>query len=117
MFSDTISTGTTSVTYARQRHTMPGQRARFSPTGDTGTNERFIEIAHEKTKTKRQNSLVKIGLNRENPTVPGQIEELSIQIKLSIPPSATPAEMELLRDHAVVFFSAANLTKILNAES
>lgn len=117
MLNDTLSIGTTPISYVRQKHAMPGQRARWSPAGDVLTNERFVEVAHETTKSKRLNSLVKVGLNRENPTVPGQVEEISVQIKVSAPASATNAEVELIRDHAVSLLSAATLTKILNGES
>lgn len=113
MFNDTIVTGTTPITYTRR--SPKGVRSVFVPAGDTPTNERKVEIAHEVTTTKRVNSLVKIAITRPNP-VSSVLEELSVQFKIVRPGSATDTEMQLIRDHLVTFATSTNFAKLLNQE-
>lgn len=113
MFTDTIATGTTSVTYTRR--SPRGNRAVFVPSGDIPSNERRLEIAHEVSAARRVNSLVKFALNRAHPTT-GVLEEGSVQVKLVHPASFTEAEVQLLADHTVKFLLAANVTKLFNQE-
>lgn len=113
MFNDTIVIGTTPITYTRRA--PKGVRSVFVPAGDTPTNERKMEIAHEVTSTKRVNSLAKVALTRPNP-VTTVLEEGSIQVKLVRPGSFTDTEMQLMRDHVVSFLSSTNFAKLLNQE-
>lgn len=113
MFTDTITTGTTSVAYVRRA--PRGNRAVFVPSGDTPANERRLEIAHEVSAAKRVSSLVKFALTRPNP-VTNVLEEGSVQVKLVHPASFTEAECQLLVDHFVKFGIAANVTKVFNQE-
>jgi hypothetical protein len=113
MFTDTIATGTTPVTYVRR--SPRGNRACFVPTGDTPQNERRIEIGHEVTAARRVNTLVKVALTRPNP-ITDVLEEGSVQVKIVHPASFTEAEVQLLADHFVKFATAANVTKLYNQE-
>lgn len=113
MFTDTIITGTTSVTYVRRA--PRGNRAVFVPSGDTPDNERKIEIAHEVAASKRVNSLVKFARMRPHP-VTAVPEEISIQVKIVHPSSATQMEVDAIRDHVVVFMTNTNVAKIFNQE-
>lgn len=115
MFTDTIATGTTSVTYTR-RSPNGSNRSRFVPVGDTPANERRIEIAHEVSAAKRVSTLVKIALSRPHP-VTSVAEEASVQVKVVHPASFTEAEVQLIVDHFVKFATAANVTKLYNQES
>lgn len=113
MFTDTIVVGTISVTYTRRSD--KGTRSVFVPAGDTPANERRIELAHEVTASKRVNSLEKFAITRPHP-ITGVLEEASVQVKVVRPASFTDTEMQLLRDHAVLFNSSTNYGKILNQE-
>lgn len=113
MFTDTITVGTVPVTYTRRSD--KGTRSVFVPAGDTPSNERRLELAHEVTASKRVNSLEKIAITRPHPTS-GVLEEASVQVKVVRPASFTDAEMQLLRDHAVLFNTSTNFGKVLNQE-
>lgn len=113
MFTDTITTGTVSVTYTRRSN--KGTRSVFVPSGDTPVNERKQEIAHEVTAAKRTNSLVKFAITYQNP-ITGVLEEVSFNGTWKRPASATEAQVQLVTDHFVKFATAANVTKIFNIE-
>jgi hypothetical protein len=113
MFNDTITIGTTPVTYTKRA--PRGTRSVYVPAGDTPTNERRVELGHEVTTTKRVNSLVKRALVRPNPLT-DVLEEGSIQIKIVRPGSFTDAEMQLMRDECVSFLTSTNFAKVLNQE-
>lgn len=113
MFNDTIVTGTTSVTYTRRA--PRGTRSQFVPVGDTPSNERRMELAHEVTSARRVNTLVKVSLTRPNPSTL-VLEEGSVQLKLVHPASFTEAECQLLADHLVKFLVSGNVTKLYNQE-
>lgn len=113
MFTDTITTGTTSVTYTRRA--PRGNRAVFVPSGDTPSNERRLEISHEVTAAKRVNSLVKFAIVAPHP-VTNVLEEGSIQCKIVHPASFTEAQVQLYCDHLVKFLTSGNVTKVFNQE-
>lgn len=113
MFTDTITVGTTPVSFIRR--TMRGLRSVFVPSGDTPSNERRVEIGHEASAAKRVSSLVKFALVRPNP-VSNVLEEASIQTKFVHPASFTEAEMQVLADQNAKFWTPANTTKVYNQE-
>lgn len=113
MFTDTIVIGTVPITYTRR--TPKGTRSVFVPVGDTPSNERRLEIAHESTASKRVNSLAKVAQVAPHP-VTNVLEEGSIQIKIVRPASFTEAQVQLLADHAAKFLVSGNVTKMFNQE-
>lgn len=113
MFTDTITVGTTPVTFTRRNPN--GARSVFVPSGDIPQDERKLEIAHEVTAARRVNSLVKVSRTRINPTTE-VMEEVSFAVKITHPASFTEAEVQLIRDHAVTFLTAGNVTKLFNQE-
>lgn len=113
MFTDTITTGTIPVTYTKRA--PKGARNTWVPSGDLPSNERRMEIGHEVTAAKRVSSLVKFALVRPHPTT-GILEEASVRIITTRPASFTNAEMELINNHANLFHTGANFTKVLNQE-
>lgn len=104
------------MAYVRTQHAAANQRPKWSPSGDTESNRRTLELSHEVTRAKRQNSLIRTTKLVVNSTT-GAVVELSRSVKYSIPPEATAADVEALRDHGVSFETNANLVKVMNRES
>jgi hypothetical protein len=113
MFNDTITTGTTAVTFTKR--TSAGTRTIWVPVGDTPANERRLEVGHEVSAAKRVSSLVKVAIVRPHP-VTSVAEECSLQCKIVHPASFTEAEVQTVVDQGVKFLIAANVTKIYNQE-
>jgi len=115
MFTDTITMGTTPVTYVRR--TPRGNRSSFVPSGDTPSDERRLEIAHEVTAARKVNSLAKCSRTRNDPgSTVSKPEEICAQLTLKRPPSCTLAEYLAVADHLISWATTANLTKMYNQE-
>lgn len=115
MFTDTITTGTIAVVYTR-RGTSNSNRIVRVPVGDTPSNERKMEIAHEVTAAKRVNSLVKFSLTLID-GVTGKTDVVNLSCKLDRTANITEAQVQLVYDHLVKFAIPANVTKIYNQEA
>lgn len=115
MFNDTITTGTTAVSYTRRGSSNTNRIMRV-PVGDPPSNERSMELAHEVTSAKRVNSMVKFGITVIDP-VTGKTDTVSLTGKLSRTPNITEAQVQLVVDHFVKFAIPANVTKLYNQEA
>jgi len=116
MFNDTITLPWDTINQTFTRRSPKGNRSVFVISGDSPSDERRVEIAHEVTSGRRVNSLVKFARSRPNPTT-NLVEEASVQVKIVHPATFTDADMGRLNELCVGFLSSSGFfAKLYNQE-
>jgi hypothetical protein len=116
MLSDTLSLGTTAVSFVKRSYS--GSSSTYAPTGETPSTARGLRVSHEVTSSGRVNTLFAVSHVKANPSSPtGETQVAAVQVKIIRPAFVSATDMKTIIDQVITGLSPfAVQDKLLNQE-